>query len=69
MKKNKVGIIGAGGFVGKAMQKLFSGAVLYDINIPETSMENVNECEIAIVCVPTPATDGSKLPALTTVPE
>lgn len=57
---NKVGIIGSSGFVGTAMQKIFPEASLYDINLPLTKMRDINKCEIAIVCVPTPNNqDGS----------
>jgi len=59
--KNKVGIIGSSGFVGRAMQKLFPEAVLYDINLPETSIEDINKCEIAFVCVPTDLKEDGRL--------
>ena len=59
-KKNEVGIIGANGFVGKAMQELFPEAILYDISLLGTKMEDVNKCEIAFVCVPSPLnSDGT----------
>lgn len=49
----QVGIIGLG-WVGKAMQSVFPDAVIYDISMPETSMELINDCDVAFVCVPTP---------------
>lgn len=49
----KVGIIGMG-WVGKAMYQLFPDATIYDVNLPDTSMDEINKCDIAFVCVPTP---------------
>ncbi|HZX14984.1 MAG TPA: hypothetical protein VFF49_11370 [Thermodesulfobacteriota bacterium] len=49
----KVGIVGLG-WVGKAMHKLFPDAVIYDPNIYGTTKNNVNKCDIAFICVPTP---------------
>jgi UDPglucose 6-dehydrogenase len=53
----KVAIIGYG-FVGKGMQKIFPDALIYDpylINkeVPSATQEQVNQCDLAIVCVPT----------------
>lgn len=54
----KIGIIGFG-HVGKAMQKLFLEAILYDIN-GIGSKEEMNQCDVVFVCVPTPQKeDGS----------
>lgn len=56
----KVALIG-NGYVGKAYQKLFPHAVVYNRHgdIKE-SRRLVNECDLAIICVPTPMTaDGS----------
>ena len=59
---NKVAIIGYG-WVGKAMYELFPDAVVYDPHIVDSSMklpvfgatkEEVNKCDIAFICVPTP---------------
>ena len=53
--KMKVAIIGAGGYVGKAMETLFGDAILYDITDEVWASKNaINKCDIAIVCVNTP---------------
>jgi UDPglucose 6-dehydrogenase len=44
-------IIGLG-WVGKAVQKLFPNSVIYDRHNP--NREEVNKCDIAFICVPTP---------------
>jgi UDPglucose 6-dehydrogenase len=50
----KVAIIGYG-WVGKAMGQLFPGAVVYDIApYGIGTEEQVNACDVAFVCVPTP---------------
>lgn len=54
--RNKVAIIGYG-FVGKAMHLIFPDAVIYDpyaSGIESATQAEVNECGLAIVCVPTP---------------
>lgn len=64
MAKSKVAIVGYG-YVGKAMHKIFPDAVLYDIKgtlingkfDPLSTQKQVNECDLAIVCVPTPMQD------------
>lgn len=48
----KVAIIGATGWVGKAMQKLFPSAYLYSRNMGTRA--GVNKCDVAFICVPTP---------------
>jgi UDPglucose 6-dehydrogenase len=55
MKRNRVAIVGCG-WVGKATNKLFTDAVLYDTapGMP-ADREAVNGCDVAFVCVPTPA--------------
>lgn len=59
MKKNKVGIVGLG-HVGGIMQQLFPDAVVFDELKEIGSREEINQCEIAFICVPTPmAVDGS----------
>jgi UDPglucose 6-dehydrogenase len=55
----KIGIIGYG-HVGKAMHKLFTNAVIYDLKEFSNEKEKINECEAVFVCVPTPSlSDGS----------
>jgi UDPglucose 6-dehydrogenase len=49
----KVAIIGTG-VVGKAMQELFPEAVPYDEPLGLGSRSEVNGCDVAFVCVPTP---------------
>ena len=50
----KVAIIGANGWVGRAMQSVFPEAVKYDVAKPEwQTMDDVNKCDVAFVCVPT----------------
>lgn len=48
----KVAIIGYG-FVGKAYHKMFPGAVIYDEPQGVGSREEVNTCNLALICVPT----------------
>lgn len=52
----KIGIIGYG-HVGKLMHKEFKEAIIYDPNLNIGSMEEINKCEAAFVCVPTPQND------------
>ena len=55
----KVAIIGAGA-VGRGMAQLFPDAVLFDEPKGIGTREQVNACDAAFVCVPTPrAEDGS----------
>jgi nucleotide sugar dehydrogenase len=52
----KIAIVGFG-WVGKSMHRIFPAAVLYDPHVPVlrwTTREDVNACDIALVCVPTP---------------
>ena len=49
----KAAIVGLG-YVGTAMNKLFTQAVVYDEPKGIGSREEVNECDIAFICVPTP---------------
>lgn len=70
----KVAICGYG-WVGKAMHKLFLDAVVFDpyIEFANTlvgvedfnkftkKQDDVNECDVAFICVPTPAVDEGKL--------
>jgi len=55
----KVAIIGYG-WVGKAMHKLFPEALIYSHGI-ETSQEEVNKCDVAFICVPTPCPNQTRL--------
>lgn len=53
------GIVGFG-HVGRAMKELFPQAAVYDPYLPVGSREEINGCDAAFVCVPTPAgADGS----------
>jgi len=55
----KVGIVGHG-VVGTAVHNLFPQAVVYDEPLGIGSREEINRCDIAFLCVPTPmAEDGS----------
>lgn len=55
----KVGIIGYG-HVGVAMKELFKDAFIYDKYKEIGSKEEINKCDVAFVCVPTPQNeDGS----------
>lgn len=61
MEKAKKGIAIVGlGYVGSAYQKLFPNAIVYDPAKGFKDKKAVNQCGLAIVCVPTPArADGS----------
>lgn len=60
----KVAIIGYG-HVGKAMHNLFKDALIYDVKQMEgiklASKQEINDCDAAFICVPTPMNeeDGS----------
>lgn len=60
----KIGIVGYG-WVGKAMHSMFPSAVVYDINFQASvdlvSKEEINKCDVAFVCVPTPVVGEGKL--------
>jgi len=56
----KVGIAGYG-WVGKAMEKLFPEAVIFDPFLNMGSKEELNKCDVCFVCVPTPCPDEGKL--------
>lgn len=51
-KDYKVAIIGYG-WVGKAYHKMFPDAVIYDEPLKYGVREDVNKCDLALVCVPT----------------
>jgi len=56
--KTKIGIVGLG-HVGSTMKELFTDAVVYDEIKEIGTREEINACDIAFVCVPTPrAEDG-----------
>ncbi|WP_084134488.1 hypothetical protein [Paenibacillus harenae] len=57
--KMKVGIVGYG-HVGKAMHVLFPDAAVYDEPLHLGSREDVNHCDVAFVCVPTPQHPSGK---------
>ena len=51
--KTKVAVIGLG-WVGKSMVELFPDAVVYDEPLNLGNKEDVNKCDVAFICVPTP---------------
>lgn len=53
MAKLKVGVVGLG-WVGGSMVQLFPDAVVYDAPMGIGTQEEINACDIAFVCVPTP---------------
>ncbi len=53
---DKVAIVGMG-YVGTAMLRIFPDAVQYDEPRGIGSIAHVDECDLAIVCVPTPPKD------------
>lgn len=50
----RIAIIGYG-WVGKSMHAIFSDAVLFDEPLGQGTREEVNACDIALICVPTPS--------------
>lgn len=55
---SKIAILGGTGYVGKAYAKLFPDAYIYSRHVG--TKEEVNKCELAIICLPTPMReDGS----------
>lgn len=50
----KIGIVGYG-HVGKAIHALFPNASVYDAPMEIGSKSEVNGCEVAFICVPTPS--------------
>ncbi len=55
----KIGIIGHG-HIGTAMAELFKDAIIYDKYKGIGSKQDINSCDFAFICVPTPmAEDGS----------
>ena len=55
----KVGIIGATGWVGRAMKELFPDASLYSRHIG--TKQEINKADISFICVPTPSINEGKL--------
>lgn len=56
---NKIAIIGATGWVGKAVTSLFPDAYAYTRNIG--TRDEVNKCDVAYICVPTPLKEDGTL--------
>lgn len=55
----KIGIVGYG-HVGKAMAELFKDVAIYDEPLNIGTKDEINQCDIAFICVPTPSNkDGS----------
>lgn len=48
-----IGIVGCG-HVGSAMKKLFENAKVYDKYLSIGTHDDINNCDVAFVCVPTP---------------
>lgn len=58
--RKKIGIVGHG-YVGQGMEKLFKDRYeirIYDPGYPDSNTkEEINQCDLAVVCVPTPMKD------------
>lgn len=52
-QKMKIGIVGYG-HVGTAMKELFKDAIIYDKPKNIGSQEEINDCDVVFICVPTP---------------
>lgn len=59
MDKKTVAIVGYG-HVGKIMKELFADAIIYDEPKGIGTREEVNGCDFAFVCVPTPKLESGK---------
>lgn len=62
MNKSTTAIIGLG-YVGNAYRSIFPDAVLYDPynkEIKSATKDEVNKCNLAIICVPTPTSGDGK---------
>ena len=57
MKKNKVGIVGLG-HVGSIMKELFEYVAVYDEIKEIGNRDEINQCQVVFVCVPTPQGKG-----------
>lgn len=55
--KMKIGIIGLG-HVGTAMHNLFKDAIVYDKFKNIGTMDDINNCDAAFICVPTPMSEN-----------
>lgn len=55
----KIGIIGYG-HVGMAMGQLFKTAIIYDKYKAIGSQEDINDCDVSFVCVPTPSFENGE---------
>jgi len=53
----KIAIVGCG-WVGRSMLAIFPDAVIFDEPLGLGTRAEVNTCDIALVCVPTPTVDG-----------
>ena len=61
----KIAIIGYG-WVGKSMQKLFPNASVFDPGLNMGKKKEVNACDIAFICVPSPCPLFASFPAAPT---
>lgn len=66
MANNKVAIIGSEGWVGRAYQKVFPDAIRYDEPLGVGTKDEVNQADIAIICVPTDAVKEGDIGLLNT---
>jgi len=57
---SKIGIVGYG-WVGKAMHGIFPDAVIYDPHLGLGTKEDINDCHVAFIGVPTPNMRGGWL--------
>ena len=55
----RTAIVGGKGVVGSCYAKMFSEAYIYDVGVGEK--DEVNECDIALVCVPTNLNEAGEL--------
>lgn len=56
----KIAVIGKG-WVGKSMIELFPDSVIYDEPLGIGTKEEVNACDVAFICVPTPCPEKGRL--------
>jgi UDPglucose 6-dehydrogenase len=72
MKTRKIGIVGYG-YVGKAMFELFKthyDVVYYDTYLEKScTKEEINACDLAVVCVPTPMNEKNNYECDTSIVE
>ena len=60
----KVGIIGSEGWVGRSMKNLFPESKNYDLLLAQdvcATKQEINNCDVTFVCVPTPVIGEGKL--------